>query len=78
MARALVRAAHPYAFRAGEWAEITGTATLPGYPDGERPCYLVRFRDGVTDFWIIDDSTEAPGYRAGYEFLMTDGSWPRG
>jgi hypothetical protein len=70
MARALIRATHPVAFRAGEWAEIAGTASLPGYPDGERPCYLVRFSDGAADFWIIDDDAE-PGY--GYEFLMVSG-----
>ena len=51
-----IRAMHPYAFRSGEWARIRGTAMLPvreGEPD--RACYLVRFSDGVDDFWPVDD-----------------------
>jgi hypothetical protein len=58
----LIRATHPYAFRCGEWAELKGTTDLPGYPGGERRCYLVEFPDGTTDFWAVNDQD------AGYEF----------
>lgn len=57
----LIRALHPYAFRSGEWAELKGTTDLPGFPEGDRCCYLVEFPDGMTDFWPVKNS----GY--GYE-----------
>jgi hypothetical protein len=69
---ALIRATHPYSYRAGEWAWLTGFIGWP--PGAERLCYIVRFGDGTDDFWLVDDSGEAPGYRHGYEFLMTDDS----
>lgn len=66
---ALIRATHPYAYRSGKWAEITG---LTGWPPGaERPCYIVRFPDGTEDYWLVDDTGQPEGYRHGYEFLMT-------
>lgn len=58
----LIRATHPDAFRSGSWARLAGTAELPGFPEGDRCCYLVEFPDGVTDFWAVD----AAEY--GYEF----------
>ena len=60
-----IRATHPYCFRSGQWARISGTTSLPGFPEGDRDCYLVEFADGVTDFWAVD----APGH--GYEFAVT-------
>lgn len=45
-----IRTMHPYGFRCGEWATLL--CTVPG-PD--RDCHLVRFDDGVTDFWVADD-----------------------
>jgi hypothetical protein len=66
---ALIRATHPWAYRSGEWAKLTGTAALPGFPEGDRPCYLVTFSDGDADWWPVHDSTEPVSF--GYEFLMT-------
>jgi hypothetical protein len=65
---ALIRGTHPYAFRPGEWAAVTGIITWPPTPAGRR-CWTVEFDDGVTDFWLID---EPPGQLGtyGYEFLM--------
>ena len=59
---AYIRATHHYSFRSGQWARITGVvyATPKGYPT--RPCYTIRFIDGKTDEWPIDDP------QAGYEF----------
>ena len=68
---ALIRATHPYSYRSGEWAVITGTTVYP--PGIERACYTVRFPDGAEDIWVMDDSGEPEGYRHGYEFLMTGG-----
>jgi hypothetical protein len=56
-----VRGTHPAHYRAGEWAEIV--ATLEHEIVGEmRSCWLVKFPDGKTDFWVVDDAM------AGYEF----------
>jgi hypothetical protein len=63
-AATLIRATHRYAFRSGEWATLKGTTELPGFPEGDRKCYLVEFDDGVTDFWPVDDNTH------GYEFAQ--------
>jgi hypothetical protein len=54
----MIRGTHHACFRSGEWAEILTTA-----PDPEgRDCYVVRFPDGKTDWWIVEDAL------AGYEF----------
>lgn len=54
----LIRGTHRWCFRSGEWAEILTTA-----PDPEgKDCYVVRFPDGKTDWWVVDDPL------AGYEF----------
>ncbi len=58
----LIRGTHPYAFRSGEWAVLKGTTLLPGFPEGERECYLVEFPDGMCDFWAVS------GVGYGYEF----------
>lgn len=49
-----IRGTHPFQFRSGEWAELLTTAPSP---DG-KDCYVVRFRDGATDYWRVDDSVE--------------------
>lgn len=63
-----IRAMSWVAFRAREWAVIRGTAALP--IEGEdRPCYLVEFPDGATDFLPIGDSDVLYEFRepeAGY------------
>jgi hypothetical protein len=45
-----VRRTHPYGFRSGEWARVLTTVESRG-----RACWLVRFPDGVTDWWVIED-----------------------
>ena len=49
-----IRGTHPYTFRSGQWAEILTTAPNPEGSD----CYIVRFPDGVTDFWCVEDPAE--------------------
>lgn len=48
-----VRSSHPYAFRSGEWAEIIVECEARG-----RPCWLVKFEDGVTDILVQDDPVD--------------------
>lgn len=55
-----IRATHPYSYRSGEWAEILSIAPAPD----RRDCWIVRFPDGTTDFWVCNDPD------AGYEFLI--------
>jgi hypothetical protein len=54
-----IRATHHYAFRSGEWAELVGTMDDP---ETGRRCYAVKFPDGETDWWPVDDKAH------GYEF----------
>lgn len=54
----LIRATHPAGFRSGEWAKVLTTAPAPDGTD----CYVVRFPDGVTDYWRVTDPDDA------YEF----------
>ena len=64
IALACIRTMAPWVFRSGEWAEIVGVRmVLPedGCP-GYRPCFVVRFKDGVEDHWVIHDED------AHYEF----------
>lgn len=46
-----IRGTHPAQFRCGEWAEILTTAPSPEGKD----CYVVRFPDGKTDWWVVSD-----------------------
>lgn len=59
-----MRFTHPYGFRSGQWAAILTVAPANGASDILKPgdCYVVRFPDGVTDFWPVFDRD------AGYEF----------
>lgn len=54
-----IRGTHPYVFRSGQWATLIGTQDDP---ETGRRCYAVRFDDGMTDWWPVDDKS------AGYEF----------
>ena len=45
-----IRHTHWAGFRSGQWAEILTIA-----PAENRDCYVVRFPDGTTDFWVRDD-----------------------
>ena len=44
-----IRTTHPYGFRCGEWATLVSTISVRG-----RDCHLVRFPDGMSDFWVAD------------------------
>ena len=57
----LIRATHPYGFRSGEWAEIL---TIAPDPEG-RDCYVVRFSDGFTDYWPVNDPSDPYEFRGG-------------
>lgn len=50
------RGTHPYSFRRDQWAAVIGVAMVE--PDGlpPRPCFVVRFADGVTDYTPMHDS----------------------
>lgn len=56
-APAYVRSNHWAAFHRGEWARIVTTTEMYG-----RACWCIKFDDGATDVWVIDDPD------AGYEF----------
>jgi hypothetical protein len=45
-----IRTMHPYGYRSGEWATLAGQVQVKG-----RDCYVVRFDDGASDFWVIGD-----------------------
>ena len=45
-----IRTMHPYGFRSGQWAVIVNRIEVKG-----RECYLVRFPDGMSDYWVADD-----------------------
>ena len=57
-----IRGTHPYAFRSGQWARLTGTMEDP---ETGRVCYAVVFPDGAADWWPVEDAV------AGYEFRET-------
>ena len=59
MAVKQIRGTHPYIFRSGQWGELVGTVDDP---EGGRRNYAVKFPDGATDWWPVDDTA------AGYEF----------
>ena len=50
-----IRYTHPYGFRSGEWATITGIIILKPRGLGERMCYQVTFDDGVDDIIALAD-----------------------
>lgn len=50
-----IRYTHPYGFRKGEWATITGVLVLKPRGLGERMCYRVVFDDGVEDYIALAD-----------------------
>ena len=46
---------HPYAFRAGESAQIIGVSMETPEGQDPRPCFEIRFEDGGKDFVPISD-----------------------
>lgn len=61
MRKVLIRGTHPYAYRSGQWAELTGYAQL-----ADRECYKVVFSDGADDLWPVHES--------GYDYEFKDAS----
>ena len=57
-----IRTMHHHGFRCGEWAELLTTAPAPD----DRDCYVVRFDDGMTDYWVVQDPNGQ------YEFRTED------
>ena len=57
---AQIRTMHQYGYRCGEWATLVSRLHVRG-----RECYLVRFDDGSSDFWVTDDPAGL------YEFRVT-------
>lgn len=53
-----IRATHPAGFRSGQWATVTGLVW-----SNARPCYEVRFPDGVTDTWVVYDPSDPYEFR---------------
>lgn len=45
-----IRSMHRYAFRSGQWATLVSIVEYGG-----RECYLVRFPDGHSDWWVVGD-----------------------
>lgn len=48
-----IRHTHPFGYRCGEWATLVSRLPVRG-----RDCYLVRFDDGASDFWVAGDPDE--------------------
>ena len=55
MAPVWIRGRHPYVFRSGQWARISGLELALAEKPYPRPCYRVRFEDGVEDVWPVYD-----------------------
>ena len=50
-----IRYTHPYGFRKGEWATITGVIVFKPRGLGERLCYQVTYDDGFKDHIALAD-----------------------
>ena len=50
-----IRYTHPYGFRKGEWATITGVVVSKPRGLGERLCYKVAYDDGFKDHIALVD-----------------------
>ena len=57
-----IRGTNPNHFRAGRWADLVGVDLISSLKGELRPNYLVKFDDGESDHWLVDDLD------AGYEF----------
>jgi hypothetical protein len=70
-----IRSTHRYSFRSGEWAELIGDITVP-FPASagtteHRRCRVVRFADGVCDYWAIKDPSDTYEFADGEEQVLT-------
>lgn len=50
-----IRGTHHHQFRSGEWAEIL---TIAPSPEDGKDCYVIRFADGKTDWWLVSDASD--------------------
>jgi hypothetical protein len=55
-----IRTTHRYGFRCGEWAQLVRAVADP---ESMREIYMVRFADGVIDFWVATDRDGGYEYR---------------
>ena len=56
--RPMIRARHAASFRPGEWAAIVGVEVhTPTGLNSPRVCFVVEFRDGVRDYWPVENVT---------------------
>lgn len=63
---------HPYAFRCGEPAKIIGVVMVdPENHLSPRPCFHVRFADGVED-WIPLSDVQRPSGDEAYKFAALE------
>jgi len=54
-----IRNNHRYAFRKGQWANLTGMELFKG-----RQCYVVEFsEDSFVDWWVISDTSALYEFR---------------
>lgn len=66
MSRVQIRHTREPGFRFPEWAEIIGVTYITksgGHMIPGRPCFVVRFPDGVEDQWVIYDEHEPYEFR---------------
>lgn len=53
---ALIAGIHPHTFRSGQPAHVVGIAIVrPDETAAARPCFVVAFPDGQTDYFPISD-----------------------
>lgn len=48
------RNTHPYGFRSGTWALVTGVAMMAPGSEQRRPIYILVYEDGTTDYVSFD------------------------
>lgn len=61
-----IKSDHPYTFRSGEWATIVDAQELP-----DRVLWWVRFPDGATDEWVVDDPSADYKFRDAFAAVDT-------
>ncbi len=52
----LIRWVHPFGFRSGQWADITGVSMAKPNDLEPRLCFTVKYEDGVIDSIPISDT----------------------
>lgn len=71
--RPMVRGQNHNVFRSGEWAEIVGVSVqIPLGMFPRRICFDVKFDDGATDTWPIEDAAAEYEFRPSLNGSATD------